>query len=307
MNKAPHCIVGLVAATPTPMRAGGEIDPRKIPSLVETYVTSGIAALYACGTTGEGASLSEAERREVGEAFVKASAGRLPVILQVGCDSLGTAKSLAAHAEAIGADFLSAIPPTYFPIDSAEALVQHMAEIAAAAPGLPFYYYHIPRMSGVKIDMVRFLELGRQSIPTLRGIKFSDFNMAHFSECQNFDEGRFDILWGSDEMLLGALAMGAKGAVGSTYNFAAPLYHRVIRAFEDGDLEEARLWMRRAIEVVRTVKAGTPQFLPTLKKAAMGLVGLELGPCRTPLPDLDDAAAREIRRELEELGFLQWI
>lgn len=285
------------------MRAGGALDLEKVPPLVEHYASTGVSGLYVCGTTGEGASLSEEERRAVGEAFVTASGGRLPVILQIGCDSVAAAKNLAAHAESIGADSISAIPPAYFSVNSVERLVEHMAEIAAAAPGLPFYYYHIPRMSRVEANMVRFLELGGEAIPTLHGLKFSDFNMAQFMECTLFAGGKYDIFWGSDEMLLGALAMGAKGAVGSTYNFAAPIYRRIVRAFEEGDIEEARHRMRRAIKMVRAARAGSPLFLPVLKKVAMGLLGLDLGPCRTPLPKLEDAVANEIRKDMEAAGF----
>ena len=138
---------------------------------------------------------------------------------------------LAAHAQSIGADAISATPPSYFKPPTLAALIDCMAEIAAAAPELPFYYYHIPGMTGVTPNIAAFVRDGQARIPSLVGVKFSHTAVFDMQAALAVEGGRYNLLFGSDEMLLSGLAGGADGAVGSTYNFAAPLYNRIIAAF----------------------------------------------------------------------------
>src|SRR5690606_14649336 len=173
-------------------------------------------------------------------AYVASAKGRLLVFVHVGHTSIAECRKLAAHAAKIGADAISAVAAFYFkPVDVAN-LVDSMAQIATAAPNTPFYYYHIPALTGVGMDMVEFLRLGEEKIPNLAGIKYTAATIHEYQACVNFKDGKFDVLFGYDELLLPALAVGAKGAVGSTYNFAAPLYLRVMELFERGDLHEAQ-------------------------------------------------------------------
>src|SRR5262249_39706172 len=143
---------------------------------------------------------------------------------------------------------IAALSPSYFKPRSVEALVACCAEVASAAPALPFYYYDIPTMTGVSLPMPDFLAAGAERIPTLAGLKFTNSDRRAYRRCLHAGGGRFDLPWGYDEMLLAALAVGAKGAVGSTYNYAAPLYRRVMAAFAAGDLATARREQYRSVE-----------------------------------------------------------
>lgn len=294
---------GLVAATHTPMHADGTLRLDVVGQIVEHLAGSGISALYVAGSTGEGMSLTAAERRDVARVYVSAADGKLPVIVQVGSNSIAESCELAADAQRIGADVISANAPSYFKIHSAGALVEAMGRIAAAAPDLPFYYYHIPRFTGAEIDMVEFLARAGQAIENLAGLKFSDLKVHEYQACLAADSGRFDILWGLDEMLLSALAVGAAGAVGSTYNVAAPLYRRIIDAFAAGDLATARQWQLRSVELVRVLSA---RGLHPSLKAAMGMLGIDVGPCRLPLGQLDDDRKADLRADLGAIGFFEW-
>ena len=178
-----------------------------------------------------------------------------------------------------------------------------MAFVAAGAPELPFYYYHIPAMTGVDVDLVEFLRRAGDRVDNLAGLKYTANTLHEYQECVALDEGRFDVLYGYDELLLPALAVGARGAVGSTYNIAAPLYRRIIEAFEAGDLARARAEQLHAIEMIRTL-AHYP-FHPAVK-AVLGMVGAPCGPCRLPLPPLGDAEVQQLRGELEAIGFFDW-
>ena len=226
---------GLIAATVTSFTESGDVCTDVIGPMIDRLIESGIAGLYVCGSTGEGMSLTCDERKRVVEATVEAADGRLPVIVQVGHNSLKDARDLAEHAALNGAAAISATCPSYFKIGDTETLVASMSEIATAAPQTPFYYYHIPSLTGSPIDVVEFLQRGGDKIATLAGLKYTDTLLHQFQQCLRLDGGRFDVLWGCDEMVLGALATGARGAIGSTYNIAAPLYQSLIAAFAAGE------------------------------------------------------------------------
>lgn len=296
-------LCGLVAATFTPFKADGSLHLGRIKPVTDAVIRQGASGLYVCGSTGEGPLLTTEERKLVAAATVKAAAGRVPVIIQVGHNSIVEARALAAHAQAIGADAVSATPPGYFKPDSMANFIDCIAHIAAGAPKLPFYYYNIPVLSGVRFDMVAFLREGAKRIPSLRGIKFSDPNLHEMLACVEHAAGRFDILFGVDEMLLGGLTFGAQGAVGSTYNFAAPLYHKIIAALERGDLTEARRLQSLAAEMVRIIIAnGGRGGL----KAAMELIGADCGHSRLPTLTCTAAQRAQMRQELKAIGFFDW-
>jgi len=296
-------LTGLIAATFTPMHPDGSVDLAPVPAMVEGLLRNWITALYVCGSTGEGPSLTTEERERVAEAFVAAAAGRLPVMVQVGHNSVEDARRLAAHAASIGADAISAVSPSYFIPEGVAALVETLGRVTDAAPDLPFYYYHIPRLSGVSLSPLAFLEAAPARMPSLAGVKFSCRDVEVMQACLAFDGGRFNILFGVDEMLLSGLAAGCHGAVGSTYNFLAPLYHEVMRRLAAGDLSGAQahqLLAARMIAVIlrRHANAGI--------KAAMTLAGVPCGPARLPLSPLTDAEIAGMRDELDALGFAEW-
>ena len=297
-------ITGLVPAVFTPMGADGSLNLDNVRQIVDQLIGDGVAGLYVCGSTGEGPSLSAEERCKVAEAYVRATAGRIPVIVQVGHNSLSQARRLAEHAQFIGADAISAVPPSYFKLTSLEVLIDCLAEIVAGAPELPFYYYHIPRLTAINVDSVALLQEGAKRLPTLNGIKYSDFTVYDMQACLSVDNGRYNLLFGSDEMLLSGLVAGAHGAVGSTFNFAAPLFNKIIGAFQRGDIAEAQQLQSRAIEMIKVInRHGAPENnLPALK-AMMNLVGLPCGPSRLPLVNLTASALDSLYKEMKSVGF----
>ncbi|WP_442505239.1 dihydrodipicolinate synthase family protein [Novipirellula sp. SH528] len=241
---------GLVAATYTPFDELQELKLDVIPAMVDDVLARGVSGLYVCGSTGEGMSLTSDERRRVTGAYVQATAGRVPVIVQVGHNSVREARLLAEHAAEVGADAISATCPSYFPVRDAKTLAACMADIAGGAPALPFYYYHIPALTGSAVDVAEFMKCGGDQINNLVGLKYTDTKLFEFQHCLEMDNGKFDVVWGCDEMLLGALATGARAAIGSTYNIAAPLYRRLIDAFESGNLIEARKLQSQSIQMI---------------------------------------------------------
>jgi N-acetylneuraminate lyase len=301
MSHPPVGLRGLIAATHTPLHADQSIAPERIAGLVEVLVARGVDGLYVLGSTGEGPSLSVAERRSVAAEFVRANAGRLPLLVQVGSTVLADARELAAHAAEIGADGVSAVFTSYFPVRGIEPVVEALASIAAAAPGLPFYAYHIPALSGIAVDPVDLLDRLAERAPNLAGLKFTAPQADLFQACVERFAGRLEILWGCDEMLLAGFTAGGRGAIGSTYNFAAPLYRAVLAALERADLPAARSAQARAVAMVRVLlrHGGGPAI-----KAAMGLSGYDCGPVRAPQQTVDGPTLDALRAGLEPFGLL---
>jgi len=294
---------GLIAAVFTPMAADGTLNLDLVPAIVEHLIGDGIRGIYVCGTTGEGPLLSGDERRAVARAYVDAAGGRISVIVQVGHNSLTEARGLALHAREIGADAISAVPPMYFKPESTEILIECLREITSAVPDLPFFYYHIPRFTGAQIDVLELLRRTERDLPSLIGIKYSATTVNEYQECLDFAEDRYAVLFGCDEMLLSALSAGAAGAVGSTYNFAAPLYNALIEAFKQKDLEEARRLQSLSLRMIRLMYKyrGLPAF-----KATMGLSGLDCGPNRLPIETLSADEVQAMKLDLENMGFFDW-
>lgn len=293
-------IKGLVAAMFAPFKEDGSLNLSLVPGLVDKLIEDGLTGVFVCGTNGEGPNLTIEERMAMAEAFVKAASKRILVIVHVGHSSIAESRRLAEHAAHIGADAISSVAAFYFKPLSVQNLVKCMAEIASAAPAIPFYYYHIPVLTGVGMDMEEFLRLSNAAIPNLAGIKYTAPTLHEYQACLSFEGGRYDILYGTDEMLLSALAVGAKGAIGSTYSFAAPLYLKVMEMFKAGQLKEARQMQLALVQMVRCFVKYPP--IPA-QRAIMKMLGWDLGPCRLPLADLSTQDTATLQSALEALGF----
>ena len=292
---------GLVAAPFTPFAKDGSVDLRKIERLAASLTVNRVAGAFVCGTTGEGVSMTTAERMKVAERWQACAGDKLRVIVHVGHTSLGDCRALAAHAQKIGAAAVGCMAPFLFKPKNADDLAAFLAEVAAAAPELPFYYYHIPCVTGVTVPALSFLKAAADKIPNLAGIKFTDENLMDYMACVRFEGGRYDVLFGRDELLLAGLSLGAQGAVGSTYNYAAPVYHRIIAAFKRGDLAAAQAEQARANAMIAIlIRYGGS---PAAGKGFMRAAGLDCGTVRLPLRPLTDEQAESLRAEAAAVGF----
>ena len=295
-------INGIVAATFAAYQADGSLNLAIIPQLVDKLVADGVAGVYICGTNGEGPNMTVEERMAIAEAYVKAANKRILVLVHVGHTSIKECKKLAAHAAQIGADAFSSVAAFYFKPTSVQNLVDCMAEIASAAPELPFYYYHMPTLTGVGMDMVEFLSIGEQKIPNLAGIKYTASTLHEFQACLNYKDGEFEVLSGYDEMLLSALAVGAVGAIGSTYTFAAPVYLEIIKLFRNNDLTAARALQLKVVDFIRCI-IKHPSI--AAQRAIMKMMGYDLGDARLPLVPLSSDKFIELKADLTKTGFFE--
>ncbi|ASC59701.1 N-acetylneuraminate lyase [Vibrio vulnificus] len=296
MNK----LKGLIAAPHTPFDSNNQVNYAVIDQIAALLIEQGVTGAYVCGTTGEGIQCSVEERKAIAERWVKAADGKLDIILHTGALSIVDTLELTRHAETLDILATSAIGPCFFKPSSVADLVNYCAQIAEAAPSKGFYYYH-SGMSGVNLDMEQFLIQGEQRIPNLSGAKFNNVDLYEYQRALRVANGKFDIPFGVDEFLPAGLAVGAIGAVGSTYNYAAPLYLKIIEAFNQGKHSEVQALMDKVIALIRVlveyggVAAG---------KAAMQLHGIDAGDPRLPIRALTAQQKADVVAKMRDADFL---
>ncbi|XP_044218627.1 N-acetylneuraminate lyase [Thunnus albacares] len=295
-------LTGLVAATFTPFTTQGEVKLSEIGPYVDYLKEKqGVNNIFVNGTTGESMSLSVAERKKLAEEWCQKAKGKMDqVIVHVGCMSLKDSQELAHHAAQIKADGIAVIAPSFFKPRNAEALRTFLQEVSSAAPDVPFYYYHIPAVTGVNVLARDVLEGIDKVIPSFRGVKFSGTNMMDCGQCVSYSLARWSVLYGVDEQLLAGLVMGTQGAVGSTYNYLGCHVNKLISAFEKGDLVQARTIQFKIQELISY--AITLGFDVGVNKQLMTEVsGLSLGPPRLPVMPCPQDVAGSIKRKYHSI------
>jgi N-acetylneuraminate lyase len=295
-------IKGIMAAPFTPMHPDGSLNLAQIPAYYHLLKENNIAGAFICGSTGEGVSLTLAERKAVAEAWAACAASDESFVLMtlLGGTSIADCIDLALHARQLGFDAVSFTAPFYFKPADVEMLAQTCITIAAAVPDMAFYYYHIPVLTGVGFPMYDLLQAVDGRADNFAGIKYTHEDFMDFLSCLHYQNGKYDMLWGRDENMLPALALGARGSVGSTFNYAAPLYHALMDAFAAGDLDMARQLQQQSIDMIRLL--GKYGGIAT-GKAYMKLLGLDCGGFRMPVKNMDARQFERFAEEVESLGF----
>lgn len=288
---------GLIAAPFTPFKDNGEIAYDLIARQAENLIADGVSGAYVCGSTGEGISCTVNERIQVMEAWAAAAKGKLTLIAHVGALSMADVKTLTAEAVKFGYDAFSAIPPTFFRTETERSLVDYCKEIAGFAPELPFYYYHTMN-ARLNLTMCKFLQLADGVIPNLGGVKFYNYNLYDYQNSLNYKNGKYDVVFGVDEVFPAALTLGAKCFIGSTYNYSSELYFRIWEAFDKHDLDTVQKLMRKVCAGVDIL--GEYGGIPA-GKAMMLLKGIDCGIARSPLRKLDAAVRQDIADRMQKI------
>lgn len=297
-------IEGIIAAAYPPLDNEGRLNLARIAPYAEFLTNNKVNGAFLNGSTGDFVSLSVNERKLITEEWSKCKPKNFVLMAHVGGTNVNESKELAVHAANYEVDAIASIAPFYYrPADNND-LVNVCKHVAEVTPKLPFYYYHIPELAGSNFDMVQFLEMASQEIPNFRGLKYTHENLMQFKCCLNFQDGKYDILFGVDEILVCGLALGAKGVVGSTYNQLAPLYHEIQNSFNKGEIEKAHQLQYQSMVFVKTL---SKYGFHRASKATLGLLGLDLGPVRLPQRNLTAIEISLLEAELRQSGILDWV
>lgn len=293
---------GLIAAPYAPFDERDVLNLDLIPQYYAFLKDNGVTGAFINGSTGEGVSLTLTEKKIVAEAWANCTRGddNFKVMTLLGGTCIDDCIELAHHARQTGLFGVSLTAPFYFKPATVEVLAQICIRIGECIPDLPVYYYHIPVLNGVNFAMIDLLKALDGRMPNFAGVKYTHEDFMDYQSCINFKDGKYDMLWGRDENMLSALAVGAKGAVGSTFNYAAPLYHRLITAFDNHDLELAARLQQKAIDMIRLLgKYGGI----TVGKSFMKLVGFDFGKFRLPLQNMTEEQFESFKLDVAQLSF----
>ncbi|MGN6530852.1 MAG: dihydrodipicolinate synthase family protein [Ginsengibacter sp.] len=293
---------GLIAAPFTPMTKDGSLNTELIPSYYRFLKQNKVTGAFICGSTGEGVSLTMQEKKDCTKAWADCTKNDpdFKVMLLVGGTCIADCIELAKFAGQSGIYAVSFTAPFYFKPASVEKLAECCKAIADEVPDMPFYYYHIPVLNGAGFPMIDLLKNVAGKIPNFAGIKYTHEDFMDFLSCLHFENGKFDMLWGRDENMLSALAVGAIGAVGSTFNYAAPLYYELIDAFNQNDLQKAQSLQQQSIDMIYLL--GKYGGIAT-GKAYMKLVGIDCGEFRLPVKNMNGEQFESFKEDVEQLNF----
>ena len=297
-------IIGLIDAPFTPFKENGEVNVEPIPRYAAMLQKNGLQGVFINGSSGEGYMLTPDERMLLAETWVKAAPEGFKVIVHVGSCCVKESRRLAQHAQQIGAWGIGAMAPPFPKINRVEELVKYIEEIASGAPNLPFYYYHIPAFNGAYLSMVSLLEAVDGRVPNFAGIKYTFESMYEYNQCRLYKDGKYDMLHGQDETILPCLAMGgAQGGIGGTTNYNGRELVGIIDAWKAGDLELARERQNFSQEVINVICHYRGNIVGG--KRIMKLLGLDLGPNRTPFQNMTDEEEARMLAELKQINFFE--
>jgi N-acetylneuraminate lyase len=296
-------IFGAIPALITPFTEEGNIMEDALKELIDFHLEGGLDAFYICGSTGEGMIMDPERRMHIAEIVVNYVAGRVPVIVHVGTADTETAIALARHADKIGADCISSVPPYYYKM-SREYIKEYYAAVASSTQ-LPFLVYNIPMLTGFSISSEFMIEMA--NIKNVIGLKFTDTNLEEFRAIKAYENGRIKAFMGYDAIFLSALVMGADGGIGSYYNIMPRAFADVYDSFIEGKHEQAKEIMWQIARYILIVKKYlNPANQPALK-VILKEIGINCGTTKAPILPLKESVKNDLLDDLRRNGFFEFI
>lgn len=290
---------GAGVAIVTPMKENGEVNYEAFAKLIDFQIENSTDAIIVCGTTGEASTLSHEEHLEVIKYCVDKVAGRVPVIAGTGSNCTETAVYLSQEAEKAGVDGLLIVTP-YYNKATQKGLKEHYTIIANSVK-VPIILYNIPgRTGGVNLLPETIVSLCEE-VPNIVGVKDATDNFVQLAKLMSLAKGKVDVYSGNDNQIVPMMSLGAKGVISVLSNVAPRQTHDICAKYLEGDVVESA---RLQLEAISLVDALFCEVNPIPVKKALNLMGLEAGPLRRPLTEMEDANAAKLERAMKEYGIL---
>lgn len=288
---------GIFPALVTPFdRADQSLNGKAMAQLVKGLLEQGVNGFYVNGSTAEAFMMTESERKQSLETVLEANAGRKPVIANVSSFSTRDAIRMAKHAKEAGAQAISSVPPFYYSF-SEDELVDYYLEVAYQSD-MSMIVYNIPSLSGVALSGKAFEKL--LSIDQIVGVKHTSYDLFMLEKLITKYPDKA-VFVGHDEVLLSGIAAGARAAIGSTFNFMAGKFLRIMELAQAGHFDQALELQQQANRIIE-VLSSVGVFKGV--KAALEMQGLDCGDCRKPFAPLNDGQKDALREALKHNGSL---
>ena len=289
---------GAGVAIVTPMKDNFEVNYDKLEELINQQIDAGTDAIIIAGTTGESSTLTMEEHHDVIKAAVEFTKHRVPVVAGTGSNCTKTAIQLSKEAEEAGVDGLLIVTPYYNKATQA-GLIGHYSQIADSTK-CPIIMYNVPGRTGCNLLPETVAELVK-SKENIVGLKEATGNMAQASKTMNLTDGKIDMYSGEDGLVVPLLAIGAVGVISVWSNVAPAKVHQMCDSFFRGDIETARKLQLEALPLVDVLFS---EVNPIPVKKAMNLMGMEVGPLRSPLCEMSETNAQKMAEVMKNYGIL---
>jgi 4-hydroxy-tetrahydrodipicolinate synthase len=287
---------GSGVAIVTPMHADGKVNYEKLEELINWQIEQGTDAIIICGTTGESSTLSEEEHTECVKAAVSFANKRVPVVAGTGSNSTDTAIYLTKEAEKDGADAALLVTP-YYNKATQKGLVEHFVKTAEAVK-IPAILYNVPSRTGCNILPATVKEIARRASNVV-AIKEASGNISQVAELASIMDENFAIYSGNDDQIVPLLSLGGIGVISVLSNIAPRETHDIVASYLEGDVKKSA---RLQLEAIDLIKSLFIEVNPIPVKTALNLMGMNAGPLRLPLTEMEDANKEHLREEMIRYG-----
>ena len=289
---------GAGVAIVTPFTENYEVNYEKLGELIDFQIENGTDAIIICGTTGESATLTMEEHKEVIRYCVKRVAKRVPVIAGTGSNCTMTAIELSQDAEKDGADALLVVTP-YYNKATQKGLIEHYSMIAEAV-SVPIIMYNVPSRTGCNLLPATAVEIAKKNKNVI-AIKEAAGNLAQTAQTLQLADGCLDVYSGNDDEVVPLLSLGGIGVISVVSNIAPKETHDMVMSYLNGDHETAR---KLQLKMMPLINALFCEVSPIPVKTAMNLMGMEAGPLRRPLTEMEPQNLEKLKKAMTDFGLL---
>lgn len=290
---------GAGVAIITPFHEDGSVDYEKFGEIIEFQVQNGTDAIIVCGTTGESSTLTHEEHLEVIRYCVEKVNHRIPVIAGTGSNCTQTAVYLSKEAESCGADGLLLVTP-YYNKATQNGLYQHFKTIADSVK-IPVILYNIPGRTGVALQSETIVRLCKD-VENIVGVKDATANVSQTAHLMQLADGCVDLYSGEDGIIVPLLSLGGKGVISVLSNVAPAETHNICQLYMEGRVQESAKEQLRALPLIDALFC---EVNPIPVKAAVSMLGIEAGPLRMPLTEMEDAHKEVLKQAMISYGILK--
>ncbi len=287
---------GAAVAIVTPFKDNFEVNYPKLAEILDEQIAGGTDAIVICGTTGEASCLSHEEHLDVIKFAVDHVNGRVPVIAGTGSNCTETAVYLSQEAEKHGADGLLVVTP-YYNKATQKGLIAHFTAVAESVK-LPIILYNVPGRTGCNIQPETAVYLAK-NVENIVGIKEASGNISQVAKLMQLAEGCIDLYSGNDDQIVPLMSLGGLGVISVLSNVAPKETHDIVAKYLDGDVQGSCELQLKAIPLVDQLFC---EVNPIPVKAAMNLMGKEVGPLRMPLTEMEEAHKENLKKAMIDFG-----
>lgn len=287
---------GAGVAIVTPMKENGDVNFEKLGEILEEQIAAGTDAVIICGTTGESSTLSHEEHMETIRYTIDKVNKRIPVVAGTGSNCTETAIMMSQEAERMGADGLLLVSP-YYNKATQKGLIAHYTAIANSVK-LPIILYNIAGRTGINIEPKTLLYLA-ENVENIVAVKEASGNISQIADVAAMCKGKLDIYSGNDDQITPIMALGGIGVISVLSNIAPKYTHDLAMSYLNGDVQKSCEMQLKALPLVRALFC---EVNPIPVKAAMNLMGKEVGPLRMPLTEMEEEHKETLKKAMIDFG-----